>query len=179
MVLDLLKDKPIFRKFYIVMEIPISAVRGIDVCGGYTGRIYRLWKAYGLAGWKEMLLSGYLHCMFFLLILGTLSPFVLSFYDLAVLRNLAPFMKHFRYFFTKPILWMLIIGQAMHVNYPMSLNEKEDWLVRSVFIVSTHMLTVVHFSTQGYDLVHGMIENSAEKPKEKSPLRKKSSKKLT
>ena len=51
LVFDLVKDRAIFSQFYSTCRIPIAAMRGIDVCGGYTGRIYRLWKVYGLDGW--------------------------------------------------------------------------------------------------------------------------------
>lgn len=100
---------------------------------------------------------------------------MLSIYDLFVMRGLEPMKKHIHYFVTKPILWMAIIGNAMHLKYPIKLDDNQDWLVRSVFIVSTHVLTVIHFSTQAHTLLTTMLQNSEAKP----PARKKSSKKLT
>ena len=104
-----------------------------------------------------MLLSGYLHSKELFSFLASLSPFILSVYDFLLLRGLGPLQKNIRYFLTKPPLWMFIIGQAMHASYPLKLDEQQDWLVRSIFIISAHCLTVQHFSTQAYDQLHSMI----------------------
>ncbi len=94
---------------------------------------------------------------FHLLIIGTLSPLVLSIFDAFMLRGLSALKKNFVYFVTKPPLWMFIFGQAMHKQYPGGL-EAHEWLIRSVFIVTAHCLTVHHFSTQAWGLLTEMFK---------------------